>query len=145
MYAWEHTFTTDEVKQWITENITRYNRDGFSYWAVIEKSTNNFLGVAGIISEEVDGENYAGIGYIFNDAYWNKGLAFEAASACVRYAFDVLKIGEITAQIRPTNASSIRLAKKLGMTVLRSFVRKYRGKDLPHLLYGRCKDTKSPA
>jgi len=142
MYAWEHTFTTDEVKAWIAENIARYDRDGFSYWAAIEKATNALLGVAGIMLEDVDGENYVGIGYIFNNAYWHRGFAFEAASACLNYAFDVLKIAEITAQIRPTNASSISIAEKLGMTVMRSFVRKYRGKDIPHLLYCRCQDRK---
>lgn len=37
MYAWEHAFSDEEVVQWIDENIMRYNRDGYSYWAVIEK------------------------------------------------------------------------------------------------------------
>jgi Acetyltransferases, including N-acetylases of ribosomal proteins len=137
MYAWEHTFTTDEVHAWIAECIMRYTRDGFSYWAVIEKTSSNFIGVAGIIKEEVEGEEYIGIGYIFNNAQWHKGYAYEAASACVHYAFETLGLSNITAQVRPRNVRSIRVAEKLGMTVIRSFIRKYRGKDVPHLLYGR--------
>lgn len=137
MYAWEHTFTADEVHAWIAESILRYTRDGFSYWAVIEKASANFVGVAGVIKEEADGEEYIGIGYIFNNAYWHKGYAYESASACVHYAFENLGTNIVTAQIRPTNTSSVRVAEKLGMTVLRPFIRKYRGKDVPHLLYGR--------
>lgn len=142
MYAWEHTFTHDEVKEWITENIMRYSRDGFSYWAVIERTAHVLIGVAGIIMEKVDEEEHVGIGYIFNDAYWHRGFAFEAAAACVRYAFEVLNIIEITAQIRPTNTSSIHVAEKLGMKAVRPFVRKYRGKDFPHILYSLCNSTK---
>ena len=141
MYAWEHTFTTDEIEAWIAENIMRYERDGFSYWAVIGKATNDLIGVAGIILEAVDNENHIGIGYIFNNAHWHKGYAYEAASACVDYAFNTLGLKIITAQIRPTNASSIRVAEKLGMTVIRPFIRKYLGKDIPHLLYGLTKDA----
>ena len=136
MYAWEHTFTIDEVQAWIAENIMRYARDGFSYWAVIEKASSNLIGVAGVIKEEADGEEHTGIGYIFNNAYWHKGYAYESASACVHYAFETLGRNIITAQIRPTNTSSIRVAEKLGMTLMRSFIRQYRGKDVPHLLYG---------
>ena len=137
MYAWEHTFTAGEVEAWIAECMMRYDRDGFSYWAVITKTAGDFIGVAGIILEEMDGEKHIGVGYIFDNAYWHKGYAHEAASACVCYAFEVLKLDEITAQIRPTNISSIRIAEKLGMTVARPFIRKYRGKDIPHLLYKR--------
>ena len=137
MYAWEHTFTVDEVHAWIAECIMRYTRDGFSYWAVIEKASSNFIGVAGIIKEEADGEKCIGIGYIFNNAYWHKGYSYESASACIHYAFEHLGLDDITAQIRPTNTSSIRVAEKLGMTAIRPFVRKYRGKDVPHLLYER--------
>ena len=141
MYAWEHTFTPDEVEAWIAENMMRYIRDGFSYWAVIDRAANDLIGVSGILLEKVDNENHVGIGYIFNNAHWHKGYAYESASACVGYAFDTLGFNIITAQIRPTNAGSIRVAEKLGMKIMRPFIRKYRGKDVPHLLYGRTKDA----
>ena len=136
MYAWEHAFSTEEVLSWIDENILRYDRDGYSYWAVIEKSSDRLIGVSGVIKEEAEGENYTGIGYIFNKDYWGKGYAIEVASACVRYAFAVLGVEEITAQIRPKNASSIRIAEKLGMSMKLGFVRTYKGKDMIHALYG---------
>ena len=137
MYAWEHAFSDREVMDWIKENILRYDRDGYGYWAVIEKSSNHLIGVCGLLSEQVGKEKYIGIGYIFHKEYWKKGYAMESASACMDYAFHVLNVKEITAQIRPDNLSSRRVAEKLGMTVKLEFVKKYRGKDLPHLLYSR--------
>lgn len=136
MYAWEHAFSNQEVIDWINENIMRYDRDGYSYWAVTEKSSGQLVGVCGIIAESADNENYVGIGYIFNKAFWHQGLAFESANACKSYAICTLKISELTAQIRPENLSSRNLAEKLGMSVIKHFNRFSRGKHVPHLLYG---------
>lgn len=137
MYAWEHAFSDNEVLEWINENLLRYDRDGYSYWAVIEKLSGQLIGVTGIITEEADGEKYIGVGYIYNKAYWNKGYAFESASACIDYAAEVLNASEITAQIRPENTSSRKVAERLGMSVKKQFVKHYKGKDMPHLLYSR--------
>lgn len=135
MYAWEHTFSDSEVSDWISENLLRYDRDGYSYWAVIEKMSNQFIGVCGLISEKAEDESHVGIGYIFHKKYWGSGYAVESARACADYAFHTLKLNEVTAQIRPDNLSSIKVAEKLGMTVRKQFIRKYRGKEIPHLLY----------
>ena len=135
MYAWEHAFSDDEVSDWINKNILRYDADGYSYWAVIEKSSNDIIGLCGLISERAEEEKYVGIGYIFSKKYWGMGYAIESAGACVDYAFNVLKLNEITAQIRPENTSSRKVAEKLGMKVKKQFVKNYMGKDMPHLLY----------
>lgn len=137
MYAWEHAFSDEEVVQWIDENIMRYNRDGYSYWAVIEKASGKLIGVTGLISEQADDENHVGVGYIYKKSYWGKGYAFEATSACVDYAFNILHLNEITAQIRPENTASRKVAEKLGMIIKKQFVRHYKNKDMLHLLYSR--------
>lgn len=137
MYAWEHAFSDEEVIQWIDENIMRYERDGYSYWAVIEKTSDRLIGVTGLISEEADNENYVGIGYIYKKSHWGNGYAFEAASACINYAFNVLHLNEITAQIRPENTASRKVAERLGMSIKKQFIRHYKNKDMLHLLYTR--------
>ncbi|EHQ91675.1 GNAT family N-acetyltransferase [Desulfosporosinus youngiae] len=137
MYAWEHAFSNEEVVQWIDKNIMRYNRDRYSYWAVIEKVSNKLVGVTGLISEQADDENYVGVGYIYRKSYWGNGYAFEAASACVDYAFNSLHLNEITAQIRPENKASRKVAERLGMSIKKQFIKHYKNKDMPHLLYSR--------
>ncbi|WP_449241124.1 GNAT family N-acetyltransferase [Desulfoscipio gibsoniae] len=135
MYAWGHAFSDIEVTEWINENIMRYSRDGYSYWAVIEKISDKLIGVTGLIAEKVDNEDHVGVGYIYDKAYWKKGYAFEGAAACVDYALNTLHINEITAQIRPENESSRKVAEKLGMSIKKDFIRRYKGEDIPHLLY----------
>ena len=137
MYAWEHAFSDEEVVQWIDENIMRYDRDGYSYWAVIEKASDRLIGVTGLIFEEADNENYVGIGYLYKKSHWGNGYAFEAASACINYAFNVLHLNEITAQIRPENTASRKVAERLGMSIKKQFIRRYKNKDMLHLLYTR--------
>lgn len=137
MYAWEHAFSDEEVVQWIDENIRRYDRDGYSYWAVIEKVSDKLIGVTGLISEQADNANYVGVGYIYKKSYWGNGYAFEAASACVDYAFNVLHLNEITAQIRPENKASRKVAERLGFSIKKQFIRHYKNKDMFHLLYSR--------
>ena len=139
MYAWEHAFSDEEVIQWIEENIRRYDRDGYSYWAVIEKASDELIGVTGLITEQADNEVCIGVGYIYNKSYWGKGFAIETASACLDYAFHVLHLNEITAQIRPDNEASRNVAVKLGMTVKKRYVRHYKNKEIPHFLYSRTK------
>ncbi len=135
MYAWEHAFSDEEVAKWVKENIMRYRRDGYSYWAVIEKESEELIGITGLISERAENENYIGIGCIFKKEYWGKGLAYEACSACIDYGVNELNLKEITAQIRPDNLRSRNLAERLGMTVRKEFIRRYRNQDMPHLLY----------
>ncbi len=137
MYAWEHAFSDQEVSAWMEECILRYDRDGYSYWAVIEKETGQFVGVSGLLAEHADDEEFVGVGYIYNKLYWHRGYAIEGASACVAYAFAELQLDEVTAQIRPENLPSRRVAEKLGMTVKKEFVKIYKRKEMVHLLYSR--------
>lgn len=136
MYAWEHAFSDEEIYDWIQENLVRYARDGYSYWAVVLKHTNRLIGVAGLLREYVGEDAYIGLGYIFHKDFWHQGFALECAEACKQYAFHVLQIPLLTAQIRPDNMSSRKTAERLGMSALQEFERVYRGKRIPHILYG---------
>ena len=135
MYAWEHAFSDSEVAEWIDKNIKRYEADGFSYYAAIEKETNQFIGVIGPLIEDIEGVRYIGIAYILNKRSWNKGYAVEGAKASIEYAFNTLNAAKVIAQIRPENLSSRRVAEKLGMEVENVYIKHYSGKDMPHLIY----------
>lgn len=135
MYAWEHSFSEKETRNWIMENIRRYIQDGFSYYIVLRKEDNQIIGLAGIILEEVETDKYVGLGYIFDKKHWNKGYAFESVEGLVKYAFEELTLNEITAQIRPNNLTSIKLAEKLGMKPIKEFNKLYKGKQMKHILY----------
>lgn len=75
------------------------------------------------------------IGYLFNKAYWHKGYAIEAAKACRQYAVDILDADEVCSIIRSTNTASQNVAVKNGMIPADTWVKHYRGVDMPHCRY----------
>ena len=135
MYAWEHGFTDEEVHQWIEKNLARYSKEGYSYFAAIEKSTGEMIGVIGPLIEEIEGVSHIGIAYILNNKYWSKGFATEGARACINYAFDQLNAAKVIAEIRPENAASRKVAERLGMKIEGQFVKHYNNKEMLHLIY----------
>lgn len=90
MYAWEHTFSDEQIIQWIDTQIRRYSEDGVSYLLAIDKLTNHVVGQIGLLHQTIKFEKYWDIGYILKKDYWGKGYATEGAMACINYAFDVL-------------------------------------------------------
>ncbi|MHA4987712.1 GNAT family N-acetyltransferase [Cetobacterium somerae] len=43
MYAWGHSFSKEETKEWIEKNKIRYKNEGYSYFSVFEKQTKKLL------------------------------------------------------------------------------------------------------
>ena len=101
------------------------------------------MGVCGPLIETINGERRMGVAYIFNKACWGKGYATEAAQASVNYGFGALGAEEVIAEIRPENKKSRRVAERLGMAINGSFVKTYKGKEMPHLIYVLSKPQKS--
>lgn len=141
MYAWEHGFSSEEVQDWLSENLRRYASDGYSYWAVRLRSDGSLIGVMGILQERVAGEAYTGIGYILHKRCWGQGYASEGGEALCQYAFHNLELPLLTAQVRTNNLPSQRVAAGLGMLALREFKKLYCGQEMPHLLYCLERDT----
>jgi len=71
------------------------------------------------------------LGYTLGRAWWDRGYATEAASACVDAAFGPLELDEVIALVEPANVASIRVLDKLGFR--RAGERQAFGR--PHLLY----------
>ena len=132
MYAYEGAFSDEEVQEWLDRQILRYEKWGFGLWAVILKETGEMIGQCGLTMQPWKDGEVLEIGYLFNRAFWHKGYATEAAKACKRYAFEVLKAEEVCSIIRDTNISSQKVALRNGMTKKDSLVKHYKGVDMPH-------------
>lgn len=135
MYAYEHAFSDQEAQEWLDRQIDRYKKDGFGLWAVLEKETGIFLGQAGLTMQDIGGELVPEIGYLFKRKYWHQGYASEAAIGCKNYAFHILGLPKVYSIIRDTNYASQRVAKRNGMTVVKTIVKHYYGMDMPHDVY----------
>ncbi|MFC0875025.1 GNAT family N-acetyltransferase [Saccharicrinis sp. FJH2] len=101
-----------EAEEFI-RNYDDYRKNGFGRWAVILKSTHEFLGWCGLKLNE---ENMIDVGFRFFKNEWGKGYATEAAKSTLEYGFNQLKMAEIIGRAALANKASIRVLEKLGMT-----------------------------
>jgi [ribosomal protein S5]-alanine N-acetyltransferase len=93
--------------------LPKYDKDGFGFYLVALKTTNEPIGMCGLIKRE--GLNDADIGFAYLPAYRGFGYALEAARATLVYARDALFMRRLVAIATPSNASSIKLLEKLGL------------------------------
>ena len=105
-------------------------RRGYSFLAVTEREGGALIGDGGLhplggVGPDVE------LGYTLGRRAWGKGYATELGQALVEYAFTVLRVQRVVAQVEPANAASRRVLTKLGMTERE--LRMAYGR--PHLLY----------
>ena len=108
----------DNAKQFL-ENYHHYKKYNFGRWAVISKSTNEFLGWCGLkYTPTVDEYD---IGFRFFKKDWNKGFATESAKACINFGFTKLNITEIVGRAMTENIGSIKVLEKIGLSYIKPF------------------------
>ena len=135
MYAYNGAFDEAETQAWLDRQLSRYAQFGFGLWAVVLKESGGMIGQCGLTMQPWRGDEVLEVGYLFNRAFWHHGYATEAARGCMEYAFDRLGAREVCSIIRETNLPSRRVAERNGMTVRDSWVKHYRGIDMPHVRY----------
>ncbi len=102
-----------ETEAWIQWNIDSYRENGFGLWAVILKEKDLFIGDCGITYQIVEGVKEHEIGYHILREYWGRGLATEAAKACLEYGFQVLNCPRIVSIVHPANIASRTVAGRV--------------------------------
>jgi RimJ/RimL family protein N-acetyltransferase len=135
MYAWGKPFSEEETEEWIYRQLKRYEKDGYGYFAVILKATNQLIGQTGLMKNKIENKEITEIGYIFDNNYWKKGYCIESVKGCIKYAFETLKIKELYGTIRPGNISSIKIIEKVGMEKIGNFIKIYENKKMEHNIY----------
>ena len=94
------------------EIIGHWHLRGYGRWMVADKATDEALGVVGPFypddwpEPEIAWSVFAGA--------QGRGVAFEAAQASLRYAFDTLGWSTAISCVEPGNTRSIALAERLG-------------------------------
>ena len=106
--------TTEEAARYIDERFAEsYRQHGFGLWLVEAKDEGVPVGICGLLKRKE--LNVVEVGYAFLPPFRSKGYAFEAASAALRHARDVLGLARLYAVVNPDNDISIRVLEKLGM------------------------------
>lgn len=99
------------------------------------EKTGVMIGQCGLTMQQWKEKELLEIGYLFQRSYWHKGYATEAAKACKKYAFEVLNADEVCSIIRDTNIASQNVAIRNGMIATDTWIKHYRGVDMPHNCY----------
>jgi ribosomal-protein-alanine N-acetyltransferase len=108
-------FDREKMEKWVKHNLDHQDRYGYGIFSVILKENNELVGALGLHHMEVDGSPEVELGYDFRSAYWNRGLATEAAIAVREFAFEKLGLPRLISLIRTHNKASMRVAEKMGM------------------------------
>jgi RimJ/RimL family protein N-acetyltransferase len=100
------------IERLLEDYMAHQRRHGFSFWAVIERSSGTLIGDAGLYQTPA-GE--VELGYTLGAAWWGRGYATEAAGRWLSVAFGELGLDEVVALAEPANVASLRVLDKLGM------------------------------
>lgn len=94
-------------------NYDHYDLHGFGRWAVLLKSTKEFIGWSGL---KYNSDGQVDLGFRFFQKYWKLGYATESARACIKYGFENRGLKEIIGRCSTSHQSSKRVLEKAGMT-----------------------------
>ncbi|CAM3505523.1 GNAT family N-acetyltransferase [Aequorivita lipolytica] len=106
--------TIEDAEAYLQKNyFSSYEKNGFGPYFVSLKD-GTFIGSAGLYKRE--NLDHPDIGFAFLPEFFNKGYAFEASNAVMKFASQELAINKIVGFTLPNNEASIKLLKKLGLS-----------------------------
>ena len=122
-----HPYTEEDAREWIEAQHEQFERGDQLNFAVIERSSGEFIGICGLSRINREYES-AEIGYWIGRQYWNRGYATGAVLAVVDYAFRILGLNRVYSRYMRKNPASGRVLAKCGFVhegTLRQHVKKW--------------------
>jgi len=100
---------------WIQSQLDRYKNNTLGMCAVHLKTTDEFIGQAGALIQEVDGQKEYEVGYHIFEEFTGNGYATEAAVHFKNWIFKNFKTDSVISIIRSDNIPSQKVAVRHGM------------------------------
>jgi len=110
----------DDTKRMNHKILDHYKKYGHCFWKILLKPKEEFVGITGLLHQEIDGKVETEIAFRIKPEHWNNGYATEAANACKDYGETALRKKGLISLIHPQNDASKRVAQKLGAKKSRS-------------------------
>ncbi|WP_026838867.1 GNAT family N-acetyltransferase [Gillisia sp. JM1] len=109
----ERQMTTQHSESFISNKLKMYEERTGIFWAIIEKSTNTFIGDFAFF--KMDKKNSrAEIGYTLKPEFWGKGFMKEVMINIFNFGFSDLNLHSLEANINPGNENSRTILTKMG-------------------------------
>ena len=109
------TLSPAEAEELLALLLAEWDRRGFGRFVVQDKGTGQFIGLCGWKTFEGAADKPELL-YLLRKEHWGRGLAVEAAAACLRYGFGELGMTRVVALTRPDHRVSRRVLEQLGMS-----------------------------
>ncbi len=119
-----HPWPEQEVDAFFERQRDSLEAHGFCHGALVERSSNSVVGLAGLYPLGTTDDVEAGW-WVARDR-WGRGYATEAVLALRDFAFHELRLPRLCAIAHPDNAASIRVMEKIGL----AFERRTTGRRL---------------
>jgi [ribosomal protein S5]-alanine N-acetyltransferase len=103
----------EQVNELLNTHLTFQREHGIQYWPIFLLTDGECVGCCGLRPYDPTRRIYE-LGVHIRSAWWRHGLAKEAASAVISYAFDNLGAAALFAGHNPNNHASQGLLEKLG-------------------------------
>lgn len=112
------TLSRDETLGYVHIIYSHFEKYGFGLFAVEEKATHKFIGFTGfsIPTFHAYFTPCVEIGWRLSKEVWKRGLATEAAKACLNYGFEALNFNKIVSFTSVLNTDSEKVMQRIGMT-----------------------------
>lgn len=94
---------------------------GYGFWAVVERSTGDFLGWFHFRPGEGHAADEPELGYRLRKSAWGKGYASEGSIALIEKGFSEFGVRRVVASTMVVNTGSRRVMEKAGMRLTRMF------------------------
>jgi ribosomal-protein-alanine N-acetyltransferase len=117
LYLWDDEPVSEAtINDLIAQSDRMFSKERIGVFGVRMRGREDLLGFCGFV--RLLGMEESELWYELSQEVWGRGLATEAAWACVRYAFEKVGMERVIAGADAPNTASLRVMEKLGMKYL---------------------------
>ena len=113
--TWHPHPDREDTREYLEYLGNRYSAGMFYDWAVIYEPDCKMIGTCGFTAFNCTSDS-AEVGYVLNPEYWGKGIATEALTRVLQFAFEELKLHRVEARFMEDNDASRKILERFGFT-----------------------------
>lgn len=129
-------FDEAEIERRLHRELDRFEAHAFQYWPIHWLEDGEFVGCCGLRPYKLE-DGIPELGFHLKPKFWGRGLAPEAATAVIDYAFEKLGVKGLSAGHHPENVNSKKVLERLGFRYTHNEVFPALGIEIPYYLLTR--------